>query len=221
MNATIFEQVDTYIKNLVAPEDSALKHAIESIQQEGMPQISVSAVQGRFLQFLVQLSKSRRILELGTLGGYSTIWMARALPENGKIISVEIDPHHAKVAQQNINAAGVSSKVEIRIGTAMGILDEMIRSKTEPFDLIFIDADKPPYPEYFQRALQLSRSGTVIICDNVIREGKVLDPHSGDENVKGVQRLNEMLSQQKGITATIVQTVGSKEHDGMALVLVS
>ncbi len=220
MNQTIFEQVDNYISHLLAPEDKALQNVVPTLEKEGIPQISVSANQGKFLQVLMMSCGAKRILELGTLGGYSTIWMARALPEEGKIITVELDEHHAAVAQKNIDAAGVAHHVEIRMGKAFDVLSKMIRDKEEPFDFIFIDADKAPYADYFMLAMQLSKKGTVIVCDNVIRDGKVLDENSNDPNVKGVQRLNQMLNENNKVVATILQTVGVKEHDGMAIAVV-
>ncbi len=220
MNQTIFEQVDHYISHLLAPEDEALQNVVPTLEKEGIPQISVSANQGKFLQVLMMSCSAKRVLELGTLGGYSTIWMARALPKEGKIITVELDEHHASVAQKNIEAAGVSHNVEIRTGKAIEVLSKMIADKEEPFDFIFIDADKPPYAEYFKLALQLSKKGTVIVCDNVIRDGKVLDKNSTDSNVQGVQKLNKLLSENDKVVATILQTVGVKEHDGMAIAMV-
>ena len=221
MDKKIFGRVDDYISKLFAPEDDALKQAIHSLETENIPQISVSSNQGKFLQVMAKLVGAKRILELGTLGGYSTIWMARALPEIGKLISLELDPKHAAVAQKNISAAGVAGKVEIRIGKGLDLLSKMIEEKEQPFDMIFIDADKPPYAEYFKMALQLSRPGTLIIADNVIREGKVLDNDSKDEMVMGAHRFNKLLGNTVEVTATIIQTVGSKEHDGMALAVVN
>ena len=220
MNNTIFEQVDEYISNLVGGEDGVLKATIQSLEKENIPQISISANQGKFLQVMVKLARAKRILELGTLGGYSTIWMARALPNDGKLISLEYEPKHAAVAQKNINAAGLTNKVEIRIGKGVDLLNKMIEEKEPSFDMIFIDADKPPYTEYFKLALQLSHSGTLIIADNVIRNGKVLNAEHEDEMVKGVHRFNTTLGNTKGVTATILQTVGNKEHDGMAVIVV-
>lgn len=221
MNTDIFNKVDNYISNLLAPEDKALSDTISTLVNEGLPQHSVSANQGKFLQVMMIACNAKRVLELGTLGGYSTIWLARALPEDGKVVTIEIDPHHGEVAIKNIDNAGLSQKVEMRIGKALDILPNLIANKDEPFDLIFIDADKPPYTEYFNYAVQLSRPGTLIICDNVIREGKILDIDSTDEKVLGVQRLNEMLGQNKKVTATILQTVGVKEYDGMAIAVVN
>ena len=220
MDTKLFINVDRYIGDLLAPEDKALKDTLRSLEEEGIPQISVSANQGKFLQVMVTLCQASKVLELGTLGGYSTIWMARALPENGRLITVEVDPLHAAVAQKNISRAGVSDKVEIRIGSAFDILPKMIGNLEGPFDLIFIDADKPPYAEYFQFALKRSRPGTLLICDNVIREGRVLDDDSTDERVIGVQRFNKMLSETPAVRAIIIPTVGVKEFDGMALAVV-
>ena len=221
MMTNIFEQVDQYIGGLLAPEDDILKNTIQSLDEAGIPQISVSANQGKFLQVMMKACRAKRVLELGTLGGYSSIWLARALPHDGEVITVEFDPRHAAVAAQNFAKAGLADKITIRIGKAADILAEMIAAKTEPFDLIFIDADKPPYAEYFGLALELAHPGTMIICDNVVREGDVLDENSTDERVKGVQRLNKMLSLNSKVTATIMQTVGAKEHDGMAIAVVN
>lgn len=221
MKTDSFLEIDHYISDLLAPEDHILKDTIKSLDAAGLPQHSVSANQGKFLQVMMMACNAKKVLELGTLGGYSTIWLARALPIDGKIITIEVDAHHGKVAQQNIENAGLSDKVEIKIGKALNLLPQMVKEENEKFDMIFIDADKPPYTEYFKYALQLSRPGTIIILDNVIREGKVLDDNSQDEKVQGVQRLNKLLSNNKNITATILQTVGVKEHDGMAIAVVN
>jgi predicted O-methyltransferase YrrM len=217
----IFSQVDKYISDLLASEDKALTDTIKSLDDEGLPQHSVSANQGKLLQVLMIACNAQKVLELGTLGGYSTIWLARALPTGGKVTTVEADVHHAAVAKSNIEKAGLSHKVDLKVGKGLDILPQIIAAGEAPFDLIFIDADKPPYTEYFQYALKLARPGTLIICDNVIREGKVLDPHNTDEKVQGVQRLNKMLSECKEVTATILQTVGVKEYDGMVIAVVN
>lgn len=221
MNNELFDQVDEYISQLVGREDEVLAGVISSLDEEGIAQISVSANQGKFLQVMALACNARRILELGTLGGYSTIWMGRALPEGGRLISLEVSEHHATVARRHIERARLSHKIEVRTGKAMDILAAMIAAGEEPFDMIFIDADKPPYTEYFQHALSLSRPGTIIICDNVIRKGAVLDKTSDDERVQGVQRFNAMLGSNKNVTATILQTIGAKEHDGMAIAVVN
>jgi caffeoyl-CoA O-methyltransferase len=220
MNPQSFQSVDQYISDLFHDEDEGLNATEQSIIESGIPQISISPNQGKFLQLLAKLCNAKKILEVGTLGGYSTIWMARALPENGKLVTLEIDPKHAEVAQQNFNRCGLTSKIDIRLGKAIDILPQLKTEGIGPFDMIFIDADKPPYTEYFQWALKLSRPGTLIIADNVIREGKVLLEESPDEMVSGVKRFNEYLSKCPEVTATIFQTVGTKEHDGMALALV-
>lgn len=219
MDNPLFGAVDTYISDLLAPEDDALKAVEPSLADAGIPQMSVSANQGKLLQTLARLCQAERILEIGTLGGYSTIWLARALPSNGKLISLELDPACANVAQANIDRAGVASVVEVRVGPALDLLPQL--ETDEPFDMIFIDADKPPYVDYFQWAVRLARPGALIVADNVIRNGKVLDPNSDDEKVRGVQRFNTMLATNPDVTATILQLVGVKEHDGMALAVVN
>jgi predicted O-methyltransferase YrrM len=218
--SSIFEEVDGYISNLFGDEDEALRKTVQAIKEEKIPQISVSANQGKFLQLLAKLSNAKRILEIGTLAGYSTIWMARALPEGGKLISLELDQHHADVARKNISFAGLSDIVEIRVGKAMDSLAQLVNENAGPFDMIFIDADKPPYKEYFEWSLKLSRPGTLIIADNVIRDGRVLQKESPDEMSAGAKRFNEALAANKAVTATIIQTVGTKEHDGMAIAVV-
>jgi caffeoyl-CoA O-methyltransferase len=220
INNEMFEAVDHYIDDLLVPEDKALIAAKESLEKAGMPQISISPNQGKFLHILALLCNAKKILEVGTLAGYSTIWLARALPKDGKLITLEIDPKHAAVAQKNIDGAGLTDRVDIRIGKAMDSLEKLETEKAGPFDMIFIDADKPPYTEYFQYALRMSRPGTLIVADNVIRDGKVLDANHTDEMVKGAQRFNKSLAANKDVTATIIQTVGVKEYDGMAIAVV-
>jgi Predicted O-methyltransferase len=220
MSNTIFEQVDQYIANLLGHEDEALKAATRSLEEAGMPAISVSPNQGKFLQVLAKLVNAKNILELGTLAGYSTIWMARALPPEGHLISLEYDPKHAEVARKNIERAGLASQVEIRVGKALDILPQLQAEGAGPFDMIFIDADKPPYAEYFQWAVRLARPGALIVADNVIRDGKVMDEAPADEMVAGAQRFNNMLGANNDVTATILQMVGMKDHDGMALAVV-
>jgi len=220
MDKKLFQSVDHYINNLFIPEDEVLTATEQSLEKAGMPLISVSPNQGQFLHILALTRGAKKILEIGTLGGYSTIWMARALPADGSMISLEVDPKHAAVAKQNIAMAGLDSKVDIRVGKALDVLPMLIEEGAGPFDMIFIDADKPPYAEYLQLSLKLSRPGTLIIADNVIRDGKVLDKNPSDEAVIGAQRFNNMLAAHPGVIATIIQTVGSKDHDGMALAIV-
>jgi caffeoyl-CoA O-methyltransferase len=221
METQIFENVDQYIRGLVGEEDEALKAADRSVKDFNIPPISVSANQGKFLQILAKTCNAKKILEIGTLVGYSTIWMARALPKNGKLISLEFEPLHARVAKENIARAGLSEMVDVRIGKALDLLPQIAENKEGPFDMIFIDADKPPYTEYFQWALKLSRPGTLIVADNVIRDGKVMDPTTTDEMVQGARRFNAFLASSREVTSTIIQTVGSKMHDGMALAIVN
>ena len=218
--SSIFETVDGYISNLFGDEDEALRKTMQAIKDEKIPQISVSANQGKFLQVLARLCNAKKILEIGTLGGYSTIWMARALPKAGKLISLELDQHHADVARKNISFAGLNDIVDIRVGKAIDSLPQLVKEKAGPFDMIFIDADKPPYKEYFEWSLKLSRPGTLIVADNVIRDGKMLLKESPDEMSAGAKRFNEALAANNAVTATIIQTVGSKEHDGMAIAIV-
>jgi caffeoyl-CoA O-methyltransferase len=220
MNQQLFESVDQYISGLFHDEDECLRATEQSIIASGIPQISVSPNQGKLLHILARLCNAKKILEIGTLGGYSTIWMARALPEKGSLITLEIDPKHAEVAQKNFIRCGLASKINIRLGKAIELLPQLENEEAGPFDMIFIDADKPPYLEYFQWALKLSKPGTLILADNVIREGKVLLMESPDEMVTGVKRFNEFISTCAEVSATIFQTVGAKEHDGMAIAIV-
>lgn len=221
MNNTIFEQVDRYISDLLAPEDKALEATTKALEEASIPNASISASQGKLLQVLAMSCNARRILELGTLGGYSTIWLARILPANGKVISLEFEEAHARLATANIARAGLSDKVEVRTGKALELLPEIEKEQAGPFDMIFIDADKPPYVEYFEWAIRLGRPGTIIVADNVIRNGKILEAGSTDEKVLGVQRLNAQLNSYPNITATILQTVGVKEYDGMVIAVIN
>lgn len=220
MNQELFRAVDHYINTLLAPQDEALTATERSLDEANMPQISVSPSQGKLLHIFALLCNARRILEIGTLGGYSTIWLARALPADGRLITLEYDPKHAEVAQQNVARAGLASQVDIRVGKALDVLPQLAAEEIEPFDMIFLDADKKPYVEYFEWSLKMSRPGTLIIADNVIRDGQVLDSNSTDPSVQGVQRFNTMLSTNTAVTATILPTVGVKGFDGMALAVV-
>jgi caffeoyl-CoA O-methyltransferase len=216
----IFADVDRYIAGLFAPEDDALAGVERSIERAGMPQISVSPTEGKLLHVLARLCGAQRILEIGTLAGYSTIWMARALPPGGRLVSIEVDPKHADIARENVARAGVADRVSIRVGRALDVLPELERESAGPFDMTFIDADKPPYLEYFQWALRLSRPGSLIVADNVIRHGWVVDRASEDAFVRGVQRFNDALAAEPRVAAILLQTVGARGHDGMALAVV-
>lgn len=218
----LFAAVDGYIGERFATEDEALVCALEEMREAGLPDINVSPVLGKFLYMLAKLAGARRILEIGTLGGYSAIWLGRALPDDGCMITLEIDALHAKVARRNLARAKLLGLVEVREGTALDHLDRLISKGEKPFDMIFIDADKEPYLEYFERALKLSRRGTLIVADNVIRAGAVLDPAAAnsDTKVAGVLRFSDALAKHPAVEATIIQNVGAKGHDGMALALV-
>ena len=221
MNQEVFTAVDLYISNLFEDQTGDIIAAEKSIIESGIPQISISPNQGKLLHVLARLTNAKKILEIGTLGGYSTIWMAKALPGDGKLITLEINPDHAAVAEKNIAYAGLENLVEIRVGKAMDILPQLVSENAGTFDMIFIDADKPPYTEYFEWSLKLSRPGTLIVADNVIREGKVLQENSKDNSVAGVRRFNKALAANKSVTATILQTVGLKDYDGMAIAVVN
>lgn len=221
MNNQLFKNVDDYIMKLFATEDSSLIAAQKDAIDANMPEISITPVQGKLLHTLALTCNAKKILEIGTLGGYSTIWLARALPEDGHLITIELDPHHAEIARANIKRAGLEPKVTIRVGSALEVLPEIKSEKLGQFDMIFIDANKPSYPEYLKYSLQLSRPGTLIIADNVIREGDVLDENSSDERVVGARRFNSMLAENPALTSIILQTVGAKEHDGMSLAVVN
>ncbi|MGC3946913.1 MAG: O-methyltransferase [Chryseolinea sp.] len=216
----LFGQVDDYIRDLVGKEDNALKATAHSVDENGIPPIAVSANQGKFLHVLALAVGAKKILEVGTLAGYSTIWMARALPKDGKLITLEYDPKHASVARKNIANAGLSDRVEVRVGKAIESLPQLHNENLGPFDMIFIDADKPPYKEYYEWAIKLSHPGTLIIADNVIREGKVLDPNSEDDMVQGARRFNQAMADNPATIGTIIQNVGAKVHDGMAIMVV-
>jgi predicted O-methyltransferase YrrM len=211
--------VDSYIADLFIPPDPALDAAQAASTAAGLPAISVSATQGKLLHLLARLQGARKILEIGTLGGYSTIWLARALPADGQLISLELDPKHADVARANLARAGVKN-AEIRLGRAADSLQQLVTEKGGPFDLIFIDADKQGYSEYLKWSLKLARRGTLIIADNVVRKGEVTDPKSTDASVQGIRQFNEVLAAEKRVTTTAIQTVGSKGYDGLAFILV-
>jgi len=213
-------EVDRYIIDLLVPSDEALDAAIQASRAAGLPPINVTANQGRMLQILAKLQGARDILEIGTLGGYSTIWLARALPSDGQLVSLEIDPRHAEIARANVSRAGLDSVVEVRVGRALDTLAAFAAEGRRPFDLIFIDADKVNLAAYFSWALKLSHPGSAIVVDNVVRDGEVIDESSGDPDVQGVRLFNERLAVEPRVTATEIQTVGSKGYDGFALILV-
>jgi predicted O-methyltransferase YrrM len=215
-----WQQTDDHLTDLFGLEDDVLRAALDATIAAGLPQIQVSAVLGRFLQLQARAIGARRILEIGTLAGYSTIWMARALPADGSLITLELDPRHAEVARSNLARAGLDVVAEVRVGPAMDSLAAMAEQGVEPFDLVFIDADKEAYPEYLEWSIRLAHPGSLIIADNVVRGGQIVDGASKDARVQGIRAFNAKLAADPRLLAGIVQTVGSKGHDGMALALV-
>lgn len=220
VDAKLWAAVDQYIGERLVPADAALEAALAANAAAGLPEIDVSAVQGKLLHVLALTKGARRILEIGTLGGYSTIWMARALPAGGRLVTLEAAPKHAKVARANIERAGMSKRVEIRVGPAADSLAELVKKRVAPFDLIFIDADKKSIPAYIGWALKLAKRGTLIVIDNVVREGAILDAASKDPDVQGVRAMFELLAAEPRLCAAAIQTVGTKKWDGLALAVV-
>lgn len=215
-----WHDVDDYIEGHLLGDDPALTAALKANEAGGLPPIDVSATQGKMLHLFAKMMGARRILEVGTLGGYSTIWLARALPEGGSLVTLELEPHHADVARANLAYAGLADRCEVRTGPAIESLNAMIAGGEGPFDLVFIDADKPSNVAYIRAAMALARPGTAIIVDNVIREGAILDPGHTDERVTGTRAMFEMLANEPGLDATAIQTVGAKKWDGFVLALV-
>jgi predicted O-methyltransferase YrrM len=220
MNDARWSAVDSYVNALFSPNDEALTSALEASVTAGLPQIQVSPAFGKLLYLLARSQTAENILELGTLGGYSTIWLARALSNCGKLVTLEAEPAHAQVAAANIARAGLSHLVELCLGPAINTLPELVQTGRGPFDFIFLDADKESYPDYLPWLLRLSRAGTIIIADNVVRNGGVIDDKSDDPRIRGVRRFNELFANESRISATILQTVGSKGYDGFAFGLV-
>jgi predicted O-methyltransferase YrrM len=221
MNLEHWTAVDRYITDLLVAPDRDLEAALQTSAEAGLPTINVAPNQGKLLQLLATMQGARKILEIGTLGCYSTIWLARALPADGCLITLETEPLHAKIARKNIARAGLEKIVEVRLGPALDSLKQIVLEKSGPFDFIFIDADKENYPDYLIWSLKLSRRGTCIIADNVVRNGAVIDPAHEDPRVQGVRRFNELLAAEPRVSATTVQTVGSKGYDGFTLAIVT
>jgi len=221
MDEELWIDVDDYLVSLLTDLDPSLDEALADSAAAGPPHINVAPNQGKLLELLAKVNRSRRILEVGTLGGYSTIWLARALPVDGTLITLELEAHHAQVAQVNIDRAGFSRLVEIRTGPAARSLRDLISEGCEAFDFIFLDADKEGYSEYFTLALKLSRAGTVIVADNVVREGEVINPKSPDSRVQGIREFLELVAGEDRVEATAVQTVGAKGYDGFAMLVVT
>jgi predicted O-methyltransferase YrrM len=213
--------VDDYFNDLLIPPDPVLAATLQASVAAGLPAINVTPSQGKLLWLLARMSGARFILEIGTLGGYSTIWLGRALPADGHLITLEADPTHAEVARANIARAGLAPLIEIRLGQALDSLPKLAAEGRAPVDLIFIDADRPNTPEYFKWALKLSRRGSVIVIDNVVRDGAVADSTTRDAGVRGVRRLVELIAAEPRVSATALQTVGTKGYDGFAIALVT
>jgi predicted O-methyltransferase YrrM len=216
MSEKLWSDVDEYFENVLIGDDAALDATRKANRAAGLPDIAVAPNQGKLLQLMARMIGARRILEVGTLGGYSAIWLARALPQGGELVTLEYNPRHADVARANIAAAGLADRVTVITGAALDTLPAL----KGPFDFSFIDADKQSNPEYFRWALKLSRKGSVIVVDNVVREGRVVDAKSDDPNILGIRRLHEIMAAEKRVDATAIQTVGVKGYDGLAVALV-
>jgi predicted O-methyltransferase YrrM len=220
MAQKLWTEVERYFDGLLLSIDPALEAALKASSSAGLSPINVTPSQGKLLWLLARVQGARKVLEIGTLGGYSAIWMASALPVGGRLTTLEVDPKAAKVARANVRRAGLANVVEVRLGPALETLPKLAAGREGPFDLIFIDADKPSNPEYFRWALKLSRPGSLIVVDNVVREGEVVDRASRDPNVLGVRRLAELLRAEPRVSATAIQTVSSKGYDGFVVALV-
>lgn len=212
----LWSAVDDWVEARFLPDDSVLETALATSAAAGLPAIAVTPAQGRLLELLVRICGARSVLEIGTLGGYSTIWLARGLPAGGRVLTLELEPRHAEVARGNLDAAGLSEVVEVRVGAAA----ETLAGLSDAFDFVFIDADKPSTPAYFLAALRLSRPGTVIVVDNVVRSGGVVDPASTDEGVAGIRSFAELVADEPRVRGTAIQTVGRKGYDGFAVLVV-
>ena len=220
MDTDRWARVDDYLGRALMPQDAHLAAAVAASEAAGLPAIQVTATQGRLLEILARMLSARRILEIGTLGGYSTLWLARGLAPGGRIVTLESEPRHAEVARATFAAAGVADRITLRPGRAIETLPRLLAEGDGPYDLIFVDADKPSLPDYFEWSLRLARAGTLIVVDNVVREGGVADAASTDASVRGVRRMNELIAAEPRVRATALQTVGAKGYDGIAFVLV-
>lgn len=220
MTKEVWAQVDAMISELVVPSDPILDAALAASRVGDLPSIQVTSAQGKFLHLLARAVGAKRVLEVGTLGGYSSIWLGRAVAPDGRVTTLELNPHHAEVARANLARAELSSVVEVVLGPALESLRRFIQERRPPFDLVFIDADKPLITEYLEASERLSHPGTVIVVDNVVREGEVLDATSPDPRVQGVRRFLEHLSGDRHVSGTVIQTVSEKKYDGFALLVV-
>jgi predicted O-methyltransferase YrrM len=220
MSEELWRAVDDFVEGALIGEDPVLEEALAASTRAGLPPIAVTPSQGRFLNLLLRIHGASRVLELGTLGGYSTIWLGRALPPDGQILTLELDVGYATVARANLDRAGLAERAEVRVGAALDSLAELRRDGTEPFDAVFIDADKARTPEYFLNVLELVRPGGLIVADNSVRGGAVADPDSADAGARGMRRFMEIAGAEERVRATTIQTVGAKGYDGFTLVLV-
>ena len=216
----IWKLVDNYFADALVPPDTTLDAALQANREAGLPAIDVTPLQGRLLEVLVRATGARRVLEIGTLGGYSTIWLARALPHDGIVVTLEREQRHAQIARKNLESAGLAGRVDLRVAPALDTLSALVREHAAPFDFIFIDADKFGYPDYLESSLKLSHPGTLIIADNVVRDGKVVNPDDPDPNIQGVRRFTELVRAEPRLSATVLQTVGGKGYDGFAVAVV-
>jgi predicted O-methyltransferase YrrM len=220
MSQELYTAVDNFLSTSLAPPDPVLDAVLKSHLDAGLPPIAVTPTLGKFLSLIARTIGAKNILEIGTLGGYSTIWLARALPPHGRLITLEFDPKHAEVARKNFQQAGLENVIEIHIGKALDTLPQVAAVRSAPFDLIFIDADKQNNPNYFAWAMKLSRPGTIIIIDNVVRDGAILNPASDSPDIRGIRQLFTDLANEPRVQATAIQTVDAKGHDGFAMALV-
>jgi predicted O-methyltransferase YrrM len=216
-----WDAVDDYFEGALIGPDPVLAEALERSDKAGLPQIAVTASQGKLLHLMVKMAGARRILEVGTLGGYSAIWLARALPEGGSLLSLEVEPKHAEVARTNLEAAGLADKTQVRVGRGVDSLAALAEEGAEPFDFVFIDADMPSNAQYVAGALLLSHPGTVIVIDNVVREGKVIETDGSNAAVEGVRKVVDLIAREPRLTGTSIQTVGAKGYDGFIVALVT
>jgi predicted O-methyltransferase YrrM len=221
LSKELWTAVDQYICGQLVPADPVLDQVLESSAAAGLPPIAVTPNLGKLLYLLAKIQGAQKILEIGTLAGYSTIWLARALPPGGRLITLEADPKHAEISRNNIAKAGLSQTVEVRLGDALDLLPKLQAENCGPFDLIFVDAEKRDNPDYFVWSLKLSRPGTILVFDNVVRDGAVIDPANITPSVEGIRRFNELVAAEPRVTATAIQTVGSKGYDGFAIALVT
>jgi predicted O-methyltransferase YrrM len=217
----VWRKVDAFFTDSLIPADSGIEAALAANREADLPAIDVTPLQGRLLEVLIRATGAQRVLEIGTLGAYSTIWMAQAVGERGKVVTLELDQRHAEVAQRNLEHTGLANRVDLLVGPASRSLEALIFQDVSPFDFIFIDADKAGYPDYIQLSLKLARPGTLVIADNVVREGKVVEPDNPDPNIQGVRRFTELIANEPRLSATVLQTVGVKGYDGFAVAVVT